>query len=235
MRRDNKNVVRRLSTLGIVFALVLTAIDVRGEVLFESGTLGPTGVPWSQLTSGDVPGSVISPTVFTGVRFRLDESAITTQMGGHFGSPANGTFFAAVVALNSGSDFPDSGDLTSSDVLGETLLTFPGPSAEVFSEIHLSLDPGWYALVFGSGLFGASGSGGALANNPDIGNPSYIAFQPLSGIPWLDLGTFITDLRFVVKGRIIPEPSISALLISASLFFLSSRARIARRSATALV
>jgi hypothetical protein len=222
----NRNVRASLTVLLLAFA---PAYAAHADILFESGTLGTTGATWTDIVSGAVPDSVISSTVFTGVRFRLDQPVITTQVGGHFASPDFGTFFGAIVALNSQSDFPDSGDLTSSDVLGETLLSFPGTSAEVFGELVLPLDAGWYALVFGSGLFGSSGNGGALANNPDIGNPSYIAFQPLSGIPWIDLGTFITDLRFVVEGKVVPEPSSCGLMISASLLFLSSSVRVRRK------
>ena len=39
------------------------------------------------------------------------------------------------------------------------LFSIPEPSAEIFGSLSLSLDPGWYALIFGSGLFGATGDG----------------------------------------------------------------------------
>lgn len=178
------------------------------DVLFESGTLGPTGVSWSDLASGTVPGSSINAFFFPGVRFHLNERVITTQVGGHFAAPFSGTFFGAIVELESQADFPDSINLSTSDVHGATVLMFPTPSAEVFGDLTLSLDPGWYALVFGSGLFGTNGSGGAVRNGMDIEDPSYIAFDP--NLDWFDLDIFQTpsdNRRFLVEGYIVPEPN----------------------------
>jgi hypothetical protein len=101
-------------------------------------------------------------------------------------------------------------------VLGAALLTFPNPSAEVFGELSLPLDPGWYALVFGSGQFGTTGNGAAPMNNPDIGDPVYIGWQPGAG--WLnltDLSDIFKDQRFVVLGTIVPEPHAVVLLLPA--------------------
>ncbi len=207
----------------VVLTIANTATNVCAATIFESGTLGPVGIAWSDFTSGAVPASTISPFVFTGVRFHLDQPAIATQVGGHFAAPAAGTFFGAVVALDDSNDFPDSSDLSTPDVLGHALLNFTSSSAEVFGVLSLSLDTGWYALVFGSGLYGAVGSGGAPANNPDIGEPTYIAVHPGSGVSWIDLATFVTDLRFVVKGTIVPEPSTPALVVLAMLITLATR------------
>ena len=103
-------------------------------------------------------------------------------------------------------------------MLGAAELTFPAPSAEVFGDLSLSLDPGWYALAFGSGLFGTSGDGAAPLNNPDIGSPTYIGWQVGDG--WLNLSTLSTifrDQRFVLLGTVVPEPASCAFLILAAL------------------
>jgi hypothetical protein len=189
-------------------------------ILYESGTLGPTGVTWDDLLAETVGGTNIRSVVFTGVRFELHQPVVTTQIGGHFlqrpGSDpdGNGSFFGAIVALEDESDFPNSGDLSTSDVLGSTVLTFPNPSAEVFGNLSLSLDPGYYALVFGSGLFGATAEGTAIRNNPDIGAPTYIGWQPGAG--WFNLtgiSTIFADHRFVVLGNVVPEPSTAILVL----------------------
>jgi hypothetical protein len=128
------------------------------------------------------------------------------------------------VKLEDQNDFPDSGDLSTSDVLGATILNFPDPSAEVFGNLELHLDPGWYALVFGSGLFGAAGLGGALLNNPDIGAPSYIAFLPNGG--WTDLSTLpgpFENFRLVVQGKVVPEPASEILTLLAITVLLVTR------------
>jgi hypothetical protein len=192
----------------------LAAPHVLGATIFESGTLGPTGVTWDDLLAETVGGTNISHVVFTGVRFELSQSVVTTEIGGHFlqrpGSnpEGDGSFFGAVVGLGSANDFPDSGNLSTPDVLGSTLLTFPEPSGEVFGDLSLQLDPGWYALVFGSGLFGATAQGTAIRNNPDIGDPTYIGWQPHTN--WFNLADLsdaieFTNHRFVVRGSIVPQ------------------------------
>ena len=212
--------MNRLLSFGCFVALAVAANNASAATIFESGTLGPTG-----LAQGSVAATNINSNVFTGVRFQLSQSVITTQVGGHFVSQSNGIFFGAVVKLESENDFPNSNNLSTSDVLGTSTLTFPSPSAEVFGNLNLSLEPGWYALVFGSGLFGTSGDGAAPRNNLDLGNPTYIGWQPGTG--WLDLtslSTIFQNHRFVVLGDVVPECASSILMIVAALL-LSSKTR----------
>ena len=49
-----------------LFPMVATA-----EITFESGTLGPTGVTWSELQNQSVQGTNLHSAVFVGVRFEL--------------------------------------------------------------------------------------------------------------------------------------------------------------------
>jgi len=203
--------------LGCGFVLI-TGTQVSAAVIYESGTLGETGVPFSEL-GGSVPGTNIKDVVFTGVRFELNQPVITSEVGGHFVAPVSGTFFAAIIALNNGNDFPQSGDLSTPDVLGKTLLTFPTSSAEVFGDLTLSLEPGRYALVFGSGLFDATTNGGAVRNGTDIGDPTYIGHQPGAG--WFNLAALPSKFenhRFIIKGTVVPEPSTLGLIILALVF-----------------
>jgi len=193
---------------------IINTNNASADILFESGTLGPTAVPWSDVVDQTVFGANVSSAVFDGVRFELTAPAVIFEIGGHFVAPTSSTFFGAIVKLDDDVDFPNSGDLSTPDVLGVTLLTFPAPSAEVFGNLALSLDPGWYALVFGSGLYGAAGNGAMPLNNPDIGTQSYIAFvsshwknsAPTDGFEF-------KDFRFVVKGSIIPEPNTLCLTV----------------------
>ncbi len=222
--------------LGALCCVSAYASCVFADVLFESGTLGPTGVSWSDLANQSVPGTNISAFAYNGVRFELTEPALTTEIGGHFVAATSGTFFGAIVKLDDQNDFPDSGNLSSPDVLGHALLAFPTSSAEVFGGVELSLDPGWYALMFGSGLFGATTNGGAVRNGTDIGDPSYIAFHPNSGVTWIDVSAEFNNGRFILKGLSVPEPSISAaMIIFAMHIFLSRAALTAFRSGTDLL
>ncbi len=213
--------MKRFRCTCLAILLALAANLCRADILFESGALGPTGIP-----QGSVAATNITPHVFTGVRFELTQPVITTQVGGHFVDRANGTFFGAIVELDDQNDFPNSGNLLTPDVLGTATLTFPNPSSEVFGNLNLSLDAGWYALVFGSGLFGTSGDGAAPMNNPDIGSPAYIAFQPGSAFGWVNISTF-RNHRFVVTGSVVPEPSTIALGVSVFLLLFIWRVRFA--------
>ena len=210
------------SIIAVVLVLA-TWTDAKAEtILFESGALGPTGVTWQEGLDGEVQGSSVSDQVFSGVRFELTQPILTTEIGGHFFSPNGGEFFGAIVALDDENDFPNSEDLSTSDVLGVTSLVFPVDSAEAFGDINLSLDPGWYALAYGSGLFGVDGEGGMVLNNPDIGNPTYLARQLSPG--WFNLSDLsdakdFVDFRFVIKGTIIPEPASVSLVVAGLLCF----------------
>jgi hypothetical protein len=197
---------------------------VSGAILYESGTLGPTGVTWEQVTTDQTLGVNVSPIVYGGVRFRLNSPVATTYVGGHFvGRPdAGDSFFGAIIQLDGDSDFPNSTNLSTSDVRGTTLLTFPDVSGEVFGELDLLLEPGWYALVFGSGLFNSTGAGASLRNNTDIGAPDYIGVQLGSG--WGERASQ-DGKRFFVLGNIVPEPSGLILATFMSGLFASLRMR----------
>jgi hypothetical protein len=191
--------------LAAVLVLTAAVTSVAAATIFESGTLGPTGITWEQVTNQETLAVNVSSAVFGGVRFQLSTPVVTTQIGGHFvGRPdADHSFFGAIVELDGNGDFPDSVDLSTSDVRGVTLLTFPSVSAEVSSQLNVLLEPGWYALVFGSGLFNATGAGASLRNNMDIGMPDYIGFQ--MGFGWGERATQ-DGKRFVVLGNVVPEP-----------------------------
>lgn len=199
--------MRRISLFfAVALSSFVAANSVAADILFESGTLGSTGVTWDDLSSQAVPGTNVKDSVFAGVRFHLDQPVTTSQIGGHFVGASPGTFFGAVIVLDNANDFPDSLDLSSADVLGSTLLSFPIPSDEIFGKLTLSLDPGWYALVFGSGRFQATANGGAVRNGSDIDTPTYIVGFP-AGTGWHDLTFSLPNHRFVLKGRIVPEAS----------------------------
>jgi hypothetical protein len=207
--------------IAAIFVLTSLACAAKPAMIYQSATMGPVGVTKSQLLYGDVPGTTVDAGVFVGVRFELAQEAQVTAIGGHFGSVSDpNRFFGAIVRLSDVSDFPDSDDLSTPDVLGVSRLTFPHPSNEVFGDLTINLGPGWYALVFGSGLFDTDGLGGALRNNSDIAKQSYIGWQA-NGTGWFDLADLAEFIvfdnhRFVVEGTLIPEPSSSTLVVLAA-------------------
>lgn len=177
----------KLSCLAAAVLLFASA-PAGAQMIYESAALGPAGV---------LNGSVIDDSQFLGVKFELTSQVTTARIGGHFAF--DGPIFGAVVALDGVADFPDSADLSTPDVLGVALLSLPGPSDEVSADLALTLEPGWYALVFGSGLFGATGWGVATDNNLDLGAPAYFFRDPFQGFDWFDLPPD-QGMRFFVSG-----------------------------------
>ncbi len=211
------------------FALLsLSSSILQGATLFESAAIGTIGIKTEDLYSQAIKGLNIGHRLFSGVRFHVNSPAEVENVGGHFVAfePGN-SLFAAIVSLDEETDFPNSFELLSSDVLGITLIDLPQQSAEVFGELSLQLSPGWYALVFGSELFGATGGGGAVLNGQDIGMPSYItASENIPGIRWKEHSSNFRNMRFVVNGFQIPEPtSLSLVFVAIVSVFLFPRIR----------
>ena len=127
----------------------------------------------------DPGGSAVFDRQFIGAKFFVNEPTETTRIGGHFTKTLD--VFGALVRLSNAADFPDSADLSTPDVLGAARILSFGPDFSlgtgVFSQsLSVSLDPGWYALVFGSGRFGTEFSswGGSLTTQHErLGNPRF--------------------------------------------------------------
>lgn len=209
----------------VLLAVVLVAPATgSGAIIYESATLGPTG------QSG---GASVNSSQFLAVRFLASSSVTTGSIGGHLQGFVSGGLFGAVVALTGSTDFPDSFDLSTADVLGAAVLPATSPSDEVAANLSVSLTAGnWYALVFGSGLFGATGSGAMPLNDTAIGTPSY--FFKSTSTTWNNGG--FSNARFFLDTNavtVVPEPH-SAALFAVGLVGLAGRGlrrRFARRRA----
>ncbi len=174
---------------------------------------------------------------FVGARFFVTQETDTTRVGGNFTTPIL-DIFGAVVRLSSASDFPDSANLSTPDVLGAARLSAPGPplgnrAENVSQALSIHLTRGWYAIVFGSGLFGTQfpSFGSSLpTQHLAVGNPRF--FQS-SG---LDPGSVYANITFprtqtpflFVEGTnpsaFTPEPS-TMLLVCGGLGVLMRRRR----------
>ena len=93
----------------LLFAEVFSSNAV-ASVLYESSSLGQTGITWEQGINQEVPGSNVAGFNFDGVRFHVSQSSLATKIGGHFvGGFDDRSFFGAIVKLTGATDFPDSG------------------------------------------------------------------------------------------------------------------------------
>jgi T5SS/PEP-CTERM-associated repeat protein len=168
------------------------AASASAGVVYQSATLGPTG---------QAGGATVNSDVFVGVRFQLTAPATADRVGGHMFRSAGGNnqFFGALVQLSGQFDFPDSPNLSTPDVL-RTATIAPPPSFnsnDAFGTFApVALAPGWYAVVVGSGLFGATGVGAMVTNNSLVGSPSFLRHD--ADGTWVS--TTPSGLRFVLAG-----------------------------------
>jgi hypothetical protein len=105
----------------------------------------------------------------------------------------------------------------SADVVGTALFNGAvGNPTDVSVPFSVAIAPGNYLLVFGSGMFGATGSGFMPGNNPaNFSQASLVAWYATTSNPatgqfddwqWNRYPVRGLTLRFVVEGVAIPEP-----------------------------
>lgn len=231
---------RSLPPLAAVLFVTLFASQCWAAVILETALPGPTG-----FTSG---GSLLADDQFFAARFSVDTPTQITSVGGGIGrsgSDPPGTLFAAIVSLDGPDGTPNAGpSATPADgvdpagVVAHTLFSLSGLALGHSDHFTIPLptviEPGWYAVVFGGGLFGADGRG-YLPNN-NIGIPSQY-----SEIGWWDLRPglwswntrVITNNgfghRYVVEGFEIPEPGGFVLLSAAAAVAAAFRRRTSER------
>jgi len=156
--------------LGVLLSLLPCERALAEPVVLASAQLGAIG---------KFGGTSVTVAQFVGWRFQTDVPLAVEQVGAHALEFDPGGLFAAIVRLDSIAAVPSGAPFTPDEVLATTVFQAPLPSAEVFAPLSANLNPGSYVLVFGTGLFGATGAG-ALPNLDD---------QP--DIPPTDLSSFI--------------------------------------------
>jgi hypothetical protein len=196
----------------------LACLPAHAGIIFQSATLGPTGQSWGN-------GYDIAGGTDLAVRFQLLSTYDVTAVGGDFvsvGSVPNGTIFAAIVAIGGPTAFPDTpGSFTP---LASATFTAPSSSADMRVALPVTLGPGYYALIFGGGRFGATGNALAPYTNTDVSGVSYFAGVGVSdpGSYWQNGG--FSGTRFVVEGNLsqgpgtVPEPGTGVLWVGGGLW-----------------
>jgi hypothetical protein len=149
----------------------------------------------------------IDSTRFLGATFNVAANESLTSVGGNFTAFGDGgTLFAAVLS-------------SSGDMLAETTFTPLGGDQSV--TLSAALAAGSYTVVFGSGLFGATGSSGLVASQSPIGTPSFVQY----GGVLANAQAFTDDtLRVTMVTSPVPEPA-PVLLAGIGVLFLAVAGR----------
>jgi hypothetical protein len=177
-------------------------LGAKAAIIHESASPGPTG---------QTSGFPAEATQWLGSRFSLSEAFNVTQIGGHlFGT--GGTIFGAIIALASPGATPAKQADVLSSVIASTTFSPPTPSADVRTPLSVTLPAGDYALVFGSGALTASGFALMPDNNTDLPGASYFICDAPDRCA---NGGFLSNLRFVVEGTVVPLPAALPLLATA--------------------
>ena len=182
---------------------------------------GPQGV-----TNG---GSTISGGQFLGARFTLEKPYIITEIGGHIkgSSGEDRSLFAAVIPVSGASGLPSNNWLNEVvyasvvDAPFNDIGPYPYQVPDTIIDTSFSLEPGSYALVFGSRLFGATGRGWMPVRGSMQDLPWFIAGNSQGG--WRSIQRE-QQIRFFVHGEIVPVPG-AVILGSIGLSFAGWKLR----------
>ena len=201
----------------LLAALLLIVPTAQAAPYYESGTMGATNQ-----NGGDFLGN----SQFIGARFIVSSPVTIDRIGGHIGrsttSTASEQLFGVICQLSGMSDMPDSLNLSTPDILAVTLFTPPLASNDLAIPITpVTLGPGTYGVLFGSGLFGATARGFIPFNSTNVGLPSF--FWRDSVPQWRNGGLPPGRLTVYEVGAPAPEPATLALLATAGLPALRRR------------
>ncbi len=178
--------------------------------VFESAADAGTGC--------SVGGRAVDAASYVAARFSLANTTQINGLGGRVcGFPGlDSSLFVAIVPLATPTSLPTS---TPSTLAGEALFsgvfTAPSTSGDVFAPASFSLAAGDYAIVMGSELFGATGTGYLPDDNSDFASSSYFfaADDGQGFTAWTD--GIVANVRLVVNGvPTVSEPGAIFLLFA---------------------
>jgi hypothetical protein len=149
------SVQRRFRQLILTHIAAAAVPAAAATVSLESAPLAGVGVNGGQ---------TLSATQFMGWRFSTTKRTTVNEVGGHLAG-FSGNLFAALVALPKLDALPTGAPFATAEVVASKVFSAPSPSTDFATSLTVTLSPGSYALVFGSGQFDASGVG-AMVNNP---------------------------------------------------------------------
>lgn len=221
-----------LSSLLVFLFLSFSITPANAALIYESESL-PT-------IQSDYGGISVSNSYWSFQNFELKESTRIGAIGAYFENYGVAqTVFAAIVSLDSLFDQPDSVDLSTPDLLSTTLFTVENSKGADFQAVvDIFLSPGFYAVGFGQGMFGADNVPDygtvllkdVLVNYTDSTSPSlpYTAIQTVNPFN-IPAGITLQGAspRFFVKSfEPVSSPSSILLLVGALTLLFRLRSKV---------
>lgn len=158
---------------------------------------------------------IVQASRFLGTSFTITQTTNITAIGAQFGGFPGGTIFGAIVPLASLTALPAGSPSGLEAIsLADVVFSVAGGTHDLLESLSVTLDPGTYGVIFGSGLFGADGFAGLGDGNTPNGSPTYFDYQEVVSNNWKSLDA--NGVRIVVEGNIVaavPELSTWAMLL----------------------
>jgi hypothetical protein len=196
----------------LILSLVCEATSLASLACYNESVAQPVVLESAAMGSpGRFGGTSVATSQYVGWRFETSETLNVDHVGGHLLSfpEEPGDIFAAIVRLQSINSVPIGAPFTEEEIVATTTFRPPFPSAEVFTPLSATLTPGSYTLVFGTGLFDATGSG-AIHNGddqPDIPPTNLSSFIfwsiPFAGQPPEWRLNLASHMRFVIQAQVV--------------------------------
>jgi len=154
MNSKTRSIFTSVTTAIVAITMTLPEIAVASscDAFYQSADMGAPDY---------FGGFAVTSSQFLGSRFTVTDTIQVCEVGGHIAGP--GVFFAAIIEMDDA--LPTGSPFDRAKVVATTTFFASSQSSDVLTPLDVVLEPGNYALVFGSGLFGASGSGYMPWNN----------------------------------------------------------------------
>ncbi len=238
MDKENRHLGVAARYLAATLLCSFMSPSAHAEIIYKSADLGPVD------QSG---GHEVNSSVFFASRFKITTDTEVTRIGGHMrcntGCGEQGAIFGAIVKVSpqTGSPvFKPSEISAPGNVIAYTKLTPPPLSKDVRAILEVTLPPGEYALVFGSGAFGTSGTASLPDNNPVVTGTLFFQGN-VEANTWTPVGELPNRWRFVVDGEPLSRwqvllrggalPGIVVLILVTAAIVWALRRRRQRREA----
>lgn len=193
---------KTLRNVSVALGLLVAWMPAGATVLYQSAAY-----------SGEDTGEyILSSDNFMGAAFTLAKTVTITGIGAQFGGYPGGSIFGAIVPLSSIGSFPAGASTALADIsLGHVVFGVTQGTQDLVVPLTLTLGPGTYGVVFGSGQFGATGYAGLGDNNTAQGRPTL--FRSFFSDGWASFSD--SGVRITVEGTTaVPEPAAWALMLT---------------------